>query len=240
MRQAIAFAINRDVLTKTVWFGFGKPATGPIPSVVKTWYTTDGVPAYPYDPKKAEAMLDAAGLKRGADGKRFKMQTDAFPGGAEFTRTAEFLKQQLGRVGIDVEIRTSDLPSYVRRIYGDYDFEYDERCTTAPSRTPAPGSSACTGPSAAQKGVPFVNPTGWSDPAVDHDFEDAQTQNDPKKRWDDYADLQRRVMTEIPVVPLMEMRFVTVANRRVHNHTISADGLIGSNFATVWLSPTPG
>src|ERR1700754_4588674 len=77
-RAAPASAINRDLLTKTVWFGFGKPATGPIPSVVKAWYTTDGVPAYPYDPKKAEALLDAAGLKRGGDGKSFRMQIDAF------------------------------------------------------------------------------------------------------------------------------------------------------------------
>ena len=75
---------------------------------------------------------------------------------------------------------------------------------------------------------------------MDHDFEDAQTQNDPKKRWADYADMQRQVMTDVPVVPLMEMRFVTVANRRVHNHTISADGLIGTNFATAWLAPEAG
>ena len=239
VRQAIAYAINRDILTKTVWFGFGKPATGPIPSVVKAWYTTDGVPAYPYDPKKAEALLEEAGLKRGADGKRFKMQTDAFPGGAEFTRTAEFIKQQLARVGIDVEIRTSDLPSYVRRIYGEYDFETTSLYNGA-FPDPSAGIQRMYWSGAAQKGVPFVNPTGFSDPAVDHDFEDAQTQNDPKKRWDDYADMQRRVMTELPVIPLMEMRFVTVASRRVHNHTISADGLIGSNFATVWLSPAAG
>lgn len=35
VRQAIAYAINREALTKTVWFGYGNPATGPIPSVVK-------------------------------------------------------------------------------------------------------------------------------------------------------------------------------------------------------------
>jgi len=163
------------------------------------------------------------------------MQTDAYPGGAEFTRTAEFLKLQLGRVGIDVEIRTSDLPSYVRRIYGEYDFESGSMYNGA-FPDPSAGIQRMYWSKAAQKGVPFVNPTGYSDPAVDHDFEDAQTQNDPKKRWDDYADMQRRVMTDVSVVPLMEMRFATVANRRVRNHTLSADGLIGSNFATVWLA----
>ena len=235
VRQALALAINRDVLTRTVWFGFGKPATGPIPSVVKAWYTTEGVPAYPFDPKRAEAMLDEAGLKRGADGKRFRMQTDAFPGGAEFTRTAEFIKQQLGRIGVDVEIRTSDLPSYVRRIYGEYEFETTSMYNGA-FPDPSAGVQRMYWSRAAQKGVPFVNPTGYSDAAVDRDFEDAQTQNDPQKRWEDYAGMQRKVMTDLPVIPLMEMRFVTVANRRVRNHTISADGLVGTNFATVFLA----
>ena len=239
VRQAIAFAINRDILTKTVWFGYGKPATGPIPSVVKAWYTTEGVPAYPYDPKKAEVLLDEAGLKRGADGKRFKIQTDPFPGGAEFTRTAEFIKQQLARVGIDVELRSSDFPSYVRNIYSEYDFDSTSMYNGA-FPDPSAGIQRMYWTRAAQKGVPFVNPTGYSDAAVDHDFDDAQTQNDPKKRWDDYADMQRRVMTDLPTVPLMEMRFVTLANKRVINHTISADGLIGSNFATVYLAPAAG
>ena len=80
VRQALASAINRDVLTKTVWFGYGKPATSPVSSVVKAWYTTDGVPTYPYDPKKAEALLDEAGYKRGADGKRFKIADGPVPG----------------------------------------------------------------------------------------------------------------------------------------------------------------
>lgn len=239
VRQAIAYAINRDTLTKTVWFGYGKPATGPIPSVVKAWYTTDGVPAYPHDPKKAEALLDEAGYKRGPDGKRFKMQTDPFPGGAEFTRTAEFIKQQLGRVGIEVELRTSDFPSYVRNIFGEYNFESTPMYNGA-FPDPSAGLQRIYWSKAAQKGVPFVNATGYANPAMDHHFEDAQTQNDPKKRWQDFADMQRQAMTDLPVIPLMEMRFVTLANRRVVNHTITADGLIGTNFATVYLAtPNP-
>ena len=236
VRQAIAHAINRDALTKTVWFGYGKPGTNPVSSVVRAWYTTDGVPTYPFDPKKAEALLDEAGFKRGADGKRFKMQTDPFPGGAEFTRTAEFIKQQLGRVGIEVEIRTGDFPSYVRRIFGEYDFESTPMYNGA-FPDPSAGLQRLFWSKAAAKGVPFVNATGYADAEMDRDFEDAQRENDPKKRWNQYADMQRRAMTDLPVIPLMEMRFVTLAHRRVKNHTITADGLIGTNFATVYLAP---
>ena len=123
----------------------------------------------------------------------------------------------------------------MRRVYGEYEFETSNMYNDA-FPDPGAGIQRLYWSKVAPKGVPFVNPTGYSDPAVDDDFEDAQTQNGPKKRWDGYANMQRRVMTGLSVVPLMEMRFVTVANRRVRNHTISADGLIGSNFSTAWLA----
>ena len=122
VRQALAYAINRDQLTRTVWFGFGKLATSPVPSVVTAWYTTDRVPAYPFDPKKAEALLDGAGLKRGAGGKRFRVQLDPLAQGSDFLRSGEFIKQPLGRIGIEVELRTGDYATHVRRLYTEYDF----------------------------------------------------------------------------------------------------------------------
>ena len=235
VRQAIAHAINRDLLTKTVWFGYGHPATSPVSSVVKAWYTTEGIPTYPFDPKKAEALLDEAGFKRDASGKRFKMQSDSFPGGAEFTRTGEFIKQQLGRVGIDVELRTGDFPSYVRRIFGEYDFQSTSMYNGA-FPDPSAGLQRLYWSKAAKPGVPFVNATGYANPEMDKILEAAQVENDPKKRWDLYAQMQRLALTELPIIPLMEMRFITLAQRKLMNHTISADGLIGTNFATAYLA----
>jgi peptide/nickel transport system substrate-binding protein len=72
VRQAIAHAINRQGLIDTVWYGFGKPATGPVPSSVTTFYTAD-VPHYAFDPKQAETLLDQAGFPRRAGGMRFAL-----------------------------------------------------------------------------------------------------------------------------------------------------------------------
>ena len=235
VRQALASAINRDQLTRTVWFGFGKPATSPVPSVVKAWYTTDRVPTYPFDPKRAEALLDEAGLKRGADGKRFRMQLDPLAQGSDFLRSGEFIKQQLGRIGIDVELRTGDYATYVRRLYTDYDFDATVNYNGA-FPDPSAGLQRIYWSKAAQRGVPSVAITGYADPAMDRDFEDALTQNDPKQRWDNFADMQRRAMTDLPLIPLMEMRFITVASKRLMNHTITADGVVGSNFASVFFA----
>ena len=236
VRQALAYAINRDALTRTVWFGFGKPATGPVPSVVKAWYTTDGIPAYPFDPKKAEALLDEAGLKRGADGKRFRMQLDPLAQGSDYLRSGEFIKQQLARIGVEVELRTGDYASYVRRLYTEYDFDATVNYNGA-FPDPSAGLQRIYWSKAAQRGVPSVAITGYADPGMDRDFEDALKENDPKKRWDLYADMQRRAMTDLPLIPLMEMRFVTVASKRLANHTTTVDGVVGSNFASTWLAP---
>ena len=236
VRQALAYAINRDALMRTVWFGFGKPATGPVPSVVKAWYTTDGVPAYPFDPKKAEALLDEAGLKRGADGKRFRMGLDPLAQGSDFLRTGEFIRQQLGRVGVEVELRTGDYASYSRRLFTDYDFDTTVNYNGA-FPDPSAGLQRIYWSKAAQRGVPSVAITGYADPDMDRDFEQGLNENDPAKRWALYADMQRRAMTDLPLIPLMEMRFITVASKRLVNHTVGIDGVVGSNFASAFFAP---
>jgi peptide/nickel transport system substrate-binding protein len=46
-----------------VFWGYGKPATGPVPSSVVNYYSPD-TRQYPYDLKKAEALLDEAGFRK--------------------------------------------------------------------------------------------------------------------------------------------------------------------------------
>ncbi|MEN9063492.1 ABC transporter substrate-binding protein [Ponticoccus litoralis] len=60
---------------------------------------------YPYDPDKAEAMLDEAGWPRGEDGTRFKIRFQAGPG--RYLNDASVVRviaQYLGDVGLDIEL----------------------------------------------------------------------------------------------------------------------------------------
>ncbi len=76
------------------------------------------IPPYNLDLKKANAMLDAAGHKAGAGGKRFTLTVDYIPGAAKTQGVAEYLKSQLKKVGIEVNVRASPTsrpgPSEVR------------------------------------------------------------------------------------------------------------------------------
>jgi peptide/nickel transport system substrate-binding protein len=104
-RQAVYHAIDRNFLRDRIWFGLGKPATGPIHSSIP--HHDANVPKYPFDPKKAEALLDEMGLKRGADGVRARVTMEQLPYGDVYVRAGEYIRQALGRVGIQVTLRSA-------------------------------------------------------------------------------------------------------------------------------------
>jgi peptide/nickel transport system substrate-binding protein len=60
VRQAIAHAIDREFVVKTIFLGYAAVATGPVPKNDKQFYTAD-VPTYSFDIAKANALLDDAG-----------------------------------------------------------------------------------------------------------------------------------------------------------------------------------
>jgi peptide/nickel transport system substrate-binding protein len=71
VRQAIEYAIDRNALVKKATQGYAKPGAGYIPPRYGTYHwSPDAATAMNYDPSKANALLDAAGYKRGPDGVR--------------------------------------------------------------------------------------------------------------------------------------------------------------------------
>ena len=133
-------------------------------------------------------------------------------------------------MGIDVEIRSQDLPTFFRRVYTDYDFD----CTSlfyGAFADPTQGVQRLYWSKSIQKGVVYTNPGEYRSAQMDRIIEAAQNENDPAKRKVLYRDMQVLAMTDMPIVPLMETRFATIASTRLKDHTTTADGIIGSNFA---------
>ena len=113
VRQAIAHALDRKFLIDNVWFGYAEPATGPVSHRLVNSYTKE-VPQYPFDPARAEALLDEAGFKRKGDGTRFAITHEPSPYDIRFRRFGEYFKQAMANIGIVVDLRTSDVGSYLR------------------------------------------------------------------------------------------------------------------------------
>ncbi len=232
VRRAIAHAIDRNFLLRNVWFGFGKPSTGPISSAM-TKFHAPVTAAYPHDPALAQRLLDEAGLRRGAGGIRFRMTHDPLPGSDFYTGTGDYLRAALGRIGIAVEVRNSDFPTFYRRVYTDNDF--DTTNFAAFNLTdPTMGVQRFYWSKNILRGVAFSNGSGYSNPEVDRLLEAAQIEPDERKRFDLFARFQQIAMEDLPNLPLGDIKWFTILNRRAENIITSPFG-VHDNFAAVTL-----
>lgn len=234
VRQAIAHAINKKWILDNLFFGYGKVAMTPIHNDLTAFYDTDGVPAYDYDPAKAKQLLDEAGYKPDANGVRFKLTIDPLPYGDYQNLVAQYLRQALKAVGIQVTVRSSDFAGWVKRVYTDRDFQMTVNDLTG-GGDPTIGTQRTFWSKSFKPGVGFSNGSHYINPAMDKILENAATEMDPAKRKKDYLDFQRLAMADLPVLPIIAMESVTVASKKVHNHTIDAHSTFG-NFATVYLT----
>jgi peptide/nickel transport system substrate-binding protein len=232
LRQAIYHAIDRKALIRAVWYGAGHVSDSPIPSQAGDMHADD-LPSYPYDPARAQALLDSAGLPAKSDGSRLKLRIDWVPSGQESLLTAQFIRQSLRRIGLDVEVRSFDLATYIRQIYSDYDFDLNVM-TYFPTLDPSVGVQRFYWSKAVSKGTPFVNASGFSDTEVDRLLEEAAIENDPARRRDLVHQFQRSIMTSLPILPLVDLDYVSIINKSVHEIMARPEG-IRDNFADVWI-----
>ena len=231
IRQAFAYAINKELLAETIWYGSAIPGTGPITN--RNRFYTAEVPKYPYDPKKAEALLDEAGLKRDADGVRMRLTLDAAPYDSNYTRSGEFIRQQLKQIGVEIDLRGQDTPTYFRRIWTDNDFMLN-MYGISNSPDPTIGVQRMFWSKNIVKGAPFTNGSGYSNPEIDSVLEAAQVAIDPDKRKALWHQFQRMAMTELPIIPLLRLDMVAIRSQRLKNLVEGGLGVYDT-FADVYV-----
>lgn len=232
VREAIARAIDRKVIEKAIYYGYATELSSPI--IASSPYYDSSPTPYPFDIAKANALLDAAGLPRGNDGVRFSITVDPLPISDIPQRTAAYLRSALAKIGVAVTIRNQDLPSYLRRVYSDRDFDI---AVNGMSNLfdPTVGVQRLYWSQSIRKGVPFTNASGYNNPKVDQLLEQAAVEPNEATRVQQFRAFQQIVERDLPDITLVEPQQVTLYNRRVHDHTTSPDGL-DANFADVYLS----
>jgi peptide/nickel transport system substrate-binding protein len=237
VRQAVAYAIDRKFAIDNVWFGFGRAATGPISSNFATTgiYTHD-VRSYdvPNGKDIANKLLDEAGYPRKADGTRFEIVHDITPYGEEWQRFGEFVQQELAKVGIKASLRYQDVPTWLKRIYTDYDFSLSSNWIQTLA-DPAIGVHRLYHSNQIRRGTVFVNDSGWSSPSTDALMDKAAVEIDPAKRNALYADFQRQVVDASPLVFVHELRFATVYSKQFKDLIVSPLGIY-SSFSKAYQS----
>jgi len=231
VRQAIASAIDREVIRKVIFYGYATPLASPI--IPSNPYYDPAPTPYPYDVERANALLDAAGFPRKADGTRFALTVDPLPIGELPARTAAYVKSALARVGIAVTVRSQDLPAYLKRIYTDRDFDFSINGMSN-LFDPVVGVARLYTTGNFRRGVPFTNGSHYSNPQIDRLFAQAAEETDEAKRKQLFSQIQQILERDLPDLNLVAPRYLTVYSRAVHNHTTGPDG-VSASFADVWL-----
>ncbi|MFL9941697.1 ABC transporter substrate-binding protein [Paraburkholderia sp. SIMBA_055] len=231
VRQAIASAIDREVIRKVIFYGYATPLASPI--IPSSPYYDPAPTPYPYDVERANALLDAAGFPRKADGTRFALTVDPLPIGELPARTAAYVKSALARVGIAVTVRSQDLPAYLKRIYTDRDFDFSINGMSN-LFDPVVGVARLYTTGNFRRGVPFTNGSHYSNPQIDRLFAQAAEETDEAKRKQLFSQIQQILERDLPDLNLVAPRYLTVYSRAVHNHTTGPDG-VSASFADVWL-----
>jgi len=112
VRQAIAYAINKDQLVETVNKGLATPAHAPCSPV--SWAYTGNVRVFEYETDKARSLLFDAGYKLNdqgiftKDGEPFVFEIMISQGSKNAERSALIIQQYLKDIGIKVEIRVME------------------------------------------------------------------------------------------------------------------------------------
>ncbi|MEJ2804240.1 ABC transporter substrate-binding protein [Comamonadaceae bacterium PP-2] len=226
VRQAVMMAINRKFVVDNIFFGMGKIATGPVSST--TPFYDGNVPAYPFDIKKARALVKESGV----DLAKTPVKILSYPYGSAWDRLGEYTRQSLEQLGFKVEIESADAGTWAKRV-SDFDFDLTFSYTSQYG-DPALGVSRLYLTRNIVKGSAFVNNQGYRNAEMDTLWDQAASSTSAEERQKLYSTIQKQLVHDVANGYLFEMEIPTLYNGKVHNLIQSAIGL-NDTFADVYI-----
>lgn len=207
VRQAMSYAIDRQLLIDAVLNGYGTPlATIFRPDMAG--YTPDFQP-YPYDPERARELLAEAGYADGFD-VRFMTSDGIVNKGVE---VAESIGAMLGEVGIRTEILPVALQVMRDMYIGNPDPAGGNIEPLFMFNYGAPTPDA-TSPLRALIGTGGIE-TFMYDPVFDELIDQYASEMDPTARAEVAYTIQERLYNELPLIPLYLQLDVYGVNERL-------------------------
>ena len=127
VRQSLNLAIDREALIKVAAPGAAIPQSGPLSASVSGYWPGVEEIGYGYKPEEARELLTAAGWSPNSDGvlekegQTFRVTLSFVPWNGHDI-VAQVLQQQLGEIGIQVDLAQKEFGAFVEEgTAGDYD-----------------------------------------------------------------------------------------------------------------------
>lgn len=227
LRQAMAYALDRQGLLDAFSNGKGTVLNVPMPTVSWAKIPDDQINTYPYDPEKAKQLLDEAGYKdidgdgfrEDPQGNKFTVNFDAMSGSDISEPRAQAILQNWRDVGIDANLNGGALK------------EFNLFYTTIQNDDPsvetfmgAWGLASDPDPSGLWRSVDVWNFPRWFTEESDRLIAEGIGEKafDFETRKQIYYDWQKIVNEELPMIFMFAPVDITAVNKRVQGVEVNA------------------
>ncbi|MEJ2288774.1 MAG: ABC transporter substrate-binding protein, partial [Deinococcales bacterium] len=201
VRQAVAYAIDRNAIVEAVLRNTGVLATNFLPPVI--WSYTKDVPTYAYDPDKAKQLLADAGYANGFSVDFWIPQSGS--GMQQPVAMGTVIQDYLSRVGIKVNLQQFEWGSYLKQVIQPVENA---------DQLPPMFEMSWIGDNGDPDNFLYILLSGdqfppggfnlgyYSNPKVDALLRQARTTLSQADRTPLYVEAQKLLMADMPVVPI--------------------------------------
>lgn len=225
LREAIAYSIDTKQLGEKIYGGLRTPANSVIVPGFKGAHDTS-LEAFKIDVDKAKKILDDAGYKdtnddgfvEDKDGKELKINLAAMSGTASSETVADYFKQSMKKIGLNVEFTTGrlmELNSFYDKLLGDSDDVDMYAAAWSTGTDPNPAESFGR--------TAQYNMMRYTSDEMDAALKDIASVEsfDQDHSNEAYKKFQKLVKDDIPVIPLNYNYRISVVNDRVKDYNYS-------------------
>ena len=226
VRRAIAQAINRQRIIKTIYHNTATVANNIIPNI--SWASSVNTPdfAYDFNPSEAKKVLQDKRLHLNMWVLNEEQVYNPAP-----LKTAELIKEDLNNVGVNITIRSVTRTFLIDQLNKKSE-NYDMILTgwLAGNLDPDSFMRPILSCNAASE---MTNLSNWCDEDFDQLMDKALDSPNLWERAHVYNQAQELILSKLPIIPLANMKRVLVVNSRVRHIEMNPFGSL--NFSTLSL-----
>lgn len=223
VRQAIAYAVNKEAIAKVAFGGYAFPAQGIVPQGIQYAVKMDPIP---YNPQKARELLKEAGYPNGFESTLWGAYNNTTT-----QKVLQLVQQQLQQVGIKLQVQALEVGQRTEWVDSWQDAK------TAKVRLYFTGWSSSTGEAdwalrplfATEAWSPKLNNMSfYSNETVDSGIAKALVATDATERANLYKSVQEQLMKDLPRIPLVTDEILYAHSKRLSGVYAMPDGNINS------------
>jgi peptide/nickel transport system substrate-binding protein len=203
VRHALAMAVDRSFLLKSLYSGVGDVGTEAIDTRLK-WAVDSKVnysTMYPFDAAKANALLDSAGFPKASNGIRFSLNYVVSAAHPPYVSAGQAMQQWFQAIGVKLNLVTLDDQTATVRIFEQGNFDITMEGYTTRND---PATGIVREFTSSRIGKDFGNASGYSNPQIDQLALQGQSQSVNSARKPFYDQMQEIIANDLPVMLILQ------------------------------------